>query len=367
MIPPKEILKWLQTELPKFTDLFSSKIAVQGAISSSNIVSINSDSHGLITGKKISISDITVKNHLESVSKTIDNSLRFNTLYNHDLTAYMKERPGRQWEAGKSVTIEGIPGVEIYNLDLTSAGVPSSKVFETDPEEDYNLPVLSGDEYLIENRSLLGSEFVVTVIDVDNFTIDLTGIPPLPDGDIILTEVVSGIRVVKTVDFERAQAWYTEKNINEAYMFLIMEDVEANKSRLVDDDGNSAALNYEKEQTIFGEFTTIVFLPTESDILGSKAQDLFYVDIFTSLLQVLYGRTFSNGEGKQDSVVDFSNHGILKYTTAFYGHGYRWQLRDLIDYTDGYINDQTVAFNEINFSQKQIDNGEMNAVVKLRE
>lgn len=351
IVTPSMIVSQLQECLPKYTDIFYDSVTVTAASVASNVLTLTIPGHSLQVGNQILINTALIRNKITAVSLTGDDTLRFTTEDVHDLTAFMSERPGNQWPPGASVTIENL---QIYDLDTTAAGVPSNTMFETIP--GYSLPTLSEDEYLLENRSLGAKGFQEIVsVTTDTITVNLTGVPDIPDGDVIITEILTSIRVSMAPDFERAKKAYTKQSSGKAWLFVIMTDREPSKSRNNTDDAISLPESGIAELNILAGFSTVVFLPTDDQLTGTVSQSLAYSDIFTTLLTCLY--TW-NGVG-------YSGDGIAEYNTAYYAHTYDWWVRQRIDYTDGYENDSTVAFRFLDFKQIIFDEGESNASIDL--
>lgn len=357
MIKPSDIVIQLQKELPVQSSLFHDVITPVSGVVASDILTVNSVGHGLSVGQQIYFTGVLIRNKITDVVLTSDDTLRFTTEDPHDLTAAMTARITRNWPPGESVDIENI---QEYSLDETAAGVPATDMFET--TSGFSLPVLSGDEYLLENRSLgvNGFQTVATVIDDDNFTVDLTtntDAPSVADGTVILTDIITAIRVGLVPDIQRAKDIYSKQSTNQAWCFVIMTDMEVSKSLNNTDDMVSLPDSTFRELNIEQQFSTLIFLPTDETVAAPGVIDLVYVDVFASLLKSLYG-----WEG-----VGYRGGGVAEYNMSFYAQEYEWWFRNRIDFTDGWENTTSVAWKVLDFTQTILEFGDLNATPELYE
>lgn len=356
MLSPSQIALHLQECLPLLTDRFHDLIPVTSGSVSSGILTLTFPSaHGLTAGRKVMINSALIRNKITSAALTVDNTVRFETESQHDLTAFMEERPGRQWPDGQSVTLELPSGKVTYNLDPTAAGVPSPTLFEA--IEGTPVPPITGSEYLLENRSigLLGAKEITSTPTTTTITIDLSDVPSIPDGPIIIENIITKVRVAIAVDSKRAEKIYTKKGNGKDYLFVIMEDRDVSQNRGNNDDFKSLPGSSLRLLNVIQNFSTLILMPTANDLGAGSVTEFAYVDLFDILIACLYGW---EGSG-------YTGDGQVEYNTSYYGHAYDWQSRHQIDYTDGFRDKQTVAFRELDTTQTIFDEGDSDANIDL--
>lgn len=343
MITPSNIVKHLKTYLPRITDLFTSKLTVLGATVSGGLtLSINAVGHGRTVGQNLVVASGTVRNPIIATMLNPDNTVRFLTQYDHDLT-----EPSQVNDV-KNLTLGGFGN--IWDGEHLIDHIPNRKSFDIAlPAGETAAPTIDGNQYLIENRpvGLYGVQSVDTVIDPDNFTISLTGIPELPDGPIDDLEIITGYRIAAAESVDRAQDIYAKYD-DLPYLFVIMGDLDISRDRRVDND-SVATLNRQNLIKLTGlqNFSTTIFLSTDNDISGSDAQELIYDEIYTSLLKVLHCYAFENSENAVDYVTISTGHGGGVYNTAFITHVYDWQSPFDMTSEIGFDYNADVAFRNI--------------------
>jgi len=355
MLRPNDIVTQLQDCLPLLTDRFHDEIPITSAIvSSGNLVITFPEDHGLFAGEKIYIDQALIRNRLVSAAVTVDDTVRYETENEHDLTAYMEERPGRQWPNGKTVLLE-LPTPEIVQvtLDPTSAGVPSSFLFEG--VDGSPIPTITGNEYLLENRAYGVSGFkTIDSVTPNTITIDLSDVPNVPDGAVIMEHILTNVRVCTVADLDRAKEIYT-KQASKAYMFVIMLDRDASNGRSNDDDFTSLPGSSYRPTDIIQNFSVLVMVPCNDDLGANENKEWVYSDLFVILNQCLYGWEKTG----------YKSDGQAEYNTAYYAHAFDFEARSRIDFEDGYINNKTVAFRDLEWAQTIFDEGNSDASIEL--
>jgi hypothetical protein len=343
MLTPTEIILRLQNCLPFLTDYFHDELPVTSGSVINGILTITFPSaHGLTVGQQIFINNALIRNRLDTAELTADSTVRFTTNAEHDLTAYTSSTTPGTYPAGLSVIVEyPITGQETLLLDPTEAGVPGSYAFEA--KEGTAVPTITGEEYLLEDRAIgvKGAQLIDTVPTTTTITIDLSNVPSVPNGDLVISNIITRPRIAMVADQPRAEALYTKQNSNDAYLFLILADRVPSKSRLNDDDLISLPGSGEKQLSIRQPFSTLVILPTNNDLGAVEAKDFAYDDLFAILSTCLYGWRETG----------YAGDGQASYNTSYYAHIYDWETRALINYTDGYQNTETVALRDQGFTQ----------------
>lgn len=307
--------------------------------------------HGYAIGQKLVLSDGTTKNELATATLTSnDTAVEFTTVFDHDLI-----KPRLPLD-DQLLTLEGFGNVwdgdhqilEIKNRRTIEIALPSGETVA---------PPIDGNQYLVESI-FPGVYLVSSVVDINNFTVDLSSFPDMPTGQVDNLGIISGFRIAGAADFERAKAIYAEQKTGEPYLYVIMDDVDISKDRKTE---NDAIAGFTDQDTnllrILQNFSTTVFIPTTTDLSGVGAHDLAYKELFVSLLTTLFGFKDQGRTAIQYRAVP-AGHGPGEYNSAYYAHVYDWQLPGAITFEDGFINTQDVAFRDIEATFKLFNDDE---------
>jgi len=362
MITPSLITKHLKKYLPIITDLFTEKETVVGASSLGSVLSIEITDHGYSAGKKIVISAGDTRNEIVGATLNPDGTVRFETAFDHDLI-----QPS-QTNDDQTLTMGGWGSVwdGVHDID----GIPNRRFFEVVlPDGETIAPTPDGNQYLVDNIGL-GLQVVATVIDDDNFTVDISNLPNMPTGIVDGLEIISGFRIAAAADFKRAEAAYSKQNTDEPYLFVIMGDVDASKDRHTENDAIAGFTGQDNMLLrLLQNFSITVFIPTHDEISGADAQDLAYDTIYKSLLKAVYGYEFQDADNSISYVAITSGHGPGIYNSSYLTHVYDWQLPAAIDFSDGFTMQDDVAFRDIedSFNLHDDDYATMTANINLDE
>jgi len=348
MPTPSEIALQLQNLLPLLTDRFHDELPVTGAEVSGGILTISfASAHNLAVNRKIFINEALIRNEITSVISNADGTVSYITANTHDLTAYSSAGHGGTWPEGLAVTLE-LPAETSVTLVPDESGVPHENEFVGIEGSPVFIP--SGSEYLLENRSegVVGFKTIATVPDPTSITVDLSDVPDVPDGAIIISNILTNIRVSIVANVQRAEAIYTKQTDPKAYLFVVMLDRNASKNRANSDDFTSLPGSSEKFLNLRQEFSTLVIVPTENNLGAGSTKDFVYTDLFSILLKCLYGWQETGYISDGESI----------YNSAFYAHAFDWESRQQINFEDGFLNRNTVALRHINWTQVVFDEGE---------
>ena len=356
MLNPSDIVKHLQECLPLFTDRFHDELPVTSGSVSNGIFTITfTDPHGLQVNDQINIPSALIRNRITNVLENADGSISYQTESEHDLTAYRSDGHGGVWPDGLSVLIEFPTGNQTIELLPDASAVPNPNEFTAVEGSIEFIP--SGEEYLLENRSygVAGIKSVQTVVDPNTITIDLSDVPEVPDGPVIIEKAIANIRIAECIDLDRAEKIYSDQQNSKAWLYVIMLDRRASKSRENDDDLSSLPNSSLKLLNIMQEFSTLVILPTDNELAGEETKRFVYDDLFVILNSCLYGWEDTG----------YNNDGQVKYTTSFYSHSFEWQTRQQINYIDGYINNKSTDLRTLQFDQTIFDEGESLSLIHI--
>lgn len=355
MLTPSDITLQLQKTLPLLTDRFHDSLPVTSAVVSSGILTITfPENHNLEVGNQIMINDVWIKNRISNIITNADDTISYFTANEHDLTAYYSLGHKNIWPDG--LTVEILVDSIFYTVDLVPdpSGIPNK--FEFVGIKNSPVFPITGNEYLLENRTLgvLGFQTITAKTDL-TIEIDLSNVPSIPDGPLIMSKILTNVRVCTVVNAERAEEIYTSQVPGKDYCFVIMLDREASNDRMNDDDFVSLPGSSLKMLNIRQQFSTLIISPTDNDLGASEIKSLIYTTIFTILLKCLYGWESTGYISDGDSV----------YNTAYYGHSFDWETRQRITFEDGFLNNGNVAFRRLEFTQTIFDEGESSGSIDL--
>ena len=280
-------------------------------------------------------------------------TVKFTTKYEHDLT-----RPSKPLD-DQTIILEGFGNV--WDGEHQIIDVKNRMTFNIDlPSGETVAPSVDETQYLIENRKagMVGVQKIASVVDVDNFTIDISDVPDLSPGPVDDLSIISGFRISAAANFDRAIATYSKQKDEEAYLFVILTDVDVSKDRHTLTDGVGSFTRQDMNKlTVLQQFSTTVFIPTAEDLAGIDAQEEVYGVIYSSLLASLFGFESEDAQAIKYLTVPVGM-GPAEYNTAYYAHVYDWQLPSTITYEDGFLQWPEVAFRDIEQSLKLFNDAE---------
>ena len=361
MITPSVITQHLKTYLPIFTDEFTELLTVSSAsIDAYNILTVNSTDHGKTAGYTIALISGKIRNPL-TASVLDGDTVQFTTTNDHDLIL-----PSLPLD-DQTLTLANFTGGDtVWNGSHDIIDVPNRRTFNINlPSGETLAPTVDESQYLSESIFNGAYEVATTPTD-DQFTVDMSNAPSYPVGTVDSLEIISGFRISAVSDFKRAQAIYSKQT--SPYLFVIMTDTDISKDRHTLNDSVASFTPQDLQKlTVLRNFSTVVFLPTGSDLSGANAQDQVYGDLWDALLQALFSAPFATGAVQYVSVP--SGDGPAEYNTAYYAHTYDWQIPDTITYEDGFMEQDSVAFRDIEQTLKLFNDSEaeMNVNINLDE
>ena len=321
------------------SDVFTRNVEVISLTRSGTTITARcDDAHGLKSGNAVSI----VGARTPIVISSIDRTLTIATLVtaaDHDLTE----------PVAPTITISGAAEAEFNGtfkvLSIPNRRTISFKVANSGPASGSGPMILEDGESFIRSYNTMYR--VDEILNQVEFTFQQTDATlPNPLGTITAR---ARARISKAVDPERAIAAYTEQAIGDAWMFVVLEDVNASKDRSSREDGISRqSKGDEFRQPIVQPFTLYVFLPVSDDISGVAAGRDQAEDLFRPICQSVLFKSFNSGLfASEQGLVHFFGHRTFQVNPAVYVHSFSFeQTVDLtVDDTVGPADD--VAFRQI--------------------
>ncbi len=171
---------------------------------------------------------------------------------------------------------------------------------------------------------------------------------PNPTGTIVAR---ANPRISAAITVDRAIQAYTQMTKKDRWLFVVLGDVVASKSRQIASDAiDNLQWGNEFRQQIIQPFSLFVFFPVEDEIAARLSRDDAEL-LFRPLCQSVLFSSFDSGlhVGAQHPV-QYAGHGVFRYNTAVYIHGYEFQqVADLV-FEDTVGPDLDVAFRDIDLT-----------------
>ena len=332
--------------LPSFTDDFGSSLPITSLSYAGGIVTgVTALPHGLSNGSAIVITGALTPNPITSLTRVGDVAFA-TTTNNHDLT---EGYPNGEFT---TVTIQGALNAD-YNGVHTLLSVPNRRNFTYEvlgapPTPDLGAPELL-ENYLFGYNGM----FLVTVIDDFTFTYPLPYAVGSPaQGDIF---VFFKPRVTPCVSYDRAVEMYSQKNTDEYWAFVVLEDTTVSKDREILTDAPqtfNSGVDYRIRE--INGFSVFVFAAATDFLSAAQIRDTME-DIRIYLYKCLLGYKFNSG-----LVLDFEHNGLtmtyttghsrVEYNKAYYVHQFRFESVADITYADTVGPDANVAFRDIDLN-----------------
>jgi len=341
-----DVVNQLQLVLPKYTDYFSNTLSIANISTSGNTAIISTSvSHGLVNGQAVTISDVAFNNDITSVSQ--DGLIfTFGTAVAHDLTL---NYPGYE-----TVEINGFTDTN-WNGSFSLVAVPNRTSFSV--RSTNTIPTLNGNEYVREVRvDGVNGRYSVTVVAPPIFTIAGSFIDGVYTGGTVKTAV----RIAGSVNIERAIQEYTEQNVNDLWMFVVMADAEVSKSRNAYSDSVATIANGEDVRVrLIDGFSVFIVKNVSQEISAVAAMDIARHDLLSPILKSLYGARFDTGlSGCSDFIAILTSHNFVEYDRATFVYQYTFQITNDMTLDDSVINEDTRAFRDISYTQTTDQNNE---------
>lgn len=333
----KDVVTQIQLILPKYTTLLSDSLTISDIVASSGTATITSALHNLTTNDPITITNVSVKTPIDSVSQS-GNLFTFTTTTPHDLTFGWHE----------TVTLQGFTDSAWNDTALTLIAVSDRNTFTV--RSVNTIPTLNTNEILFENRvDGVNGRYQVTVVNSSTFTISGSFI----DGDYSGGSIDENVRVAGAVTIERAMEQYTEQRVADLWAFVVMDDVDVSKDRNAFNDATATktASDDIRMKLIDGFSVTFVANTTEQ-IAAVTALDNCRHDLLLPILKTVYGARFDTGlTGSADYVVVPTGAGVASYDKAILAYTYTFESVFETTIDDGVEESDNRAFRDIDYTE----------------
>jgi len=355
-----DITLHIKSILPLFTDILSVKkpITTISKTPDTDIVTVNCMNHQLQENDQVLISG--VKSEIVITDLTSENGVVVATC----------ERSHELW-------LGPVRTVKIQSAEQLYTGVFEVASIVSDTKFTFNISLNEGDDDPLPNTGTLltyhtlgfnGVQKVKSALDDDNFTYEnynenlTTGA-----GDNMLAVPYVNIAMASSV--ERAEDFYSKRDLDDKYLFICHETSTASNSRFTQTDSSnevfsSAAFHLKMINT----FSCYLFTPSKNSHLGAKNVNL-NLDFLPKLYKVLAGykpkSSFSNSES---SLIMPLSHGVTSFNTAYMIYRFEFELTEtlrsdadklykgdvdefLYNTGDSYSNINTVQFKKFTFTK----------------
>lgn len=338
-----DIILQLSAKLPQLVDDFTTSFAVSSLTRSGTTVTVTTTTaHGLSIGKSVNIVGAITPISISSITR-VGIVATLVTAADHDMTE------GEFTE----VIIDGATESE-FNGTFTLLKVPNRrtvtfKIADSGPTSATGSPLLlNGSSPLQSYNGLKRVDAIPTSTTFEYAVTDSTLFTPA-QGTIAAK---TSPRISGAVTDERAIESYTKQNTDDAWLYVVLNDIVANKDRGLNIDGTSN-INRTNHFKQFASQTldVFVFLPTSGQISGRKARDRAEELLQPICQSVLFSKFDSLlATGKYNALM-FNGSGFHAYNTAIYVHRFTFEMTLLFSFDDTVGFDEDVAFRDISMTQ----------------
>lgn len=329
----------LTLEIHKHTDMFSDVIPMVGIVNSSGVSTVTTSTpHGLTVGDPVYIADVIVPISITSITRlgTVGTLV---TSADHDLT--LPIAPTISITADDAEFTGTFTTINIVNRrTITFTMADSGPLLSTGAE-------LHGAARYDQQYN--GLQQVAGVTDTSTFTFNNSS---NIDATIMSGNIKTNMRVSASATMERALEAYTTQDVEKAWLFVVLGDTIASKSRRTQTDLTDNTQRGEEYRQQLRETVSIVLIAnTKDEIAARKIRDEA-VDLLVHITKSITFYRFPTNMyvGHCDPLV-FVSHGMLRYDSAVYAHGYDFECSTEMDVNDTVHYDPDVAFRDIDLTQ----------------
>lgn len=335
-----DIVNQIAGVLPRLVDDFTNNLAVASLTrAGTTVTATTAEAHSLTVGKQVNIVGA-----LTPLTCAITRNGIVGTLVtdaDHDLTE----------NAGFNVQTAGAAEAE-FNGTFELLKVPDRRTV-TFLMDDAGPVVATGSPVLLNGASPLqqynGLQEVTAVPSSTQFDYEIADATlPTPAQGTILAKTQP--RVTAAVDIGGIKRAYTKQDVDDAWLFVVLGDAVANKSRHVDIDStdNIQPGNY-FNQKLIQVVQIYVILPASAEIAGRSARDRCQ-ELLSPICQSILTAKFPSLVENTNNPLMITGHGLEDYTTAYYMHQYAFEATEQMGESDIYKPTDDVAFRDIDLT-----------------
>jgi len=210
---------------------------------------------------------------------------------------------------------------------------------------------------LVERRTLITGFSVVTVVDVNTFTIPNAD-TQIPEDAVFNTfEFVSEQRIFIAADYRRAKNVFARRRDTEPSLYIIFGPESVSKDRNVYNDAAlTATAQNDMNLTYIPEVDLVEFAITKKDFMAEEKQQTVYSEVRPALRRAMQGHMFDDTDTVQVFAgVEISN-GSVPENTGYYIHGFTYQIPYRISLDQGNTIRKSVSFRSILVNSTMFDN-----------
>lgn len=338
-----DIINKLAVRLPQLVDDFTDSFTVTSLTRSGTTVTVTtSATHGLAVGNAVNVVGAQTPIAITSIDR-VGIVATMVTTTDHDMTE------------GAFTEVEIIDATEAeFNGTFQILKVPNRRtitfmIADSGPISATGSPLLLNGSSTFQSYN--GLKSVTGIPTTTTFTYEVTDSTLFTPAEGTI-KAKTAPRISGAILPERIIASYTQQGPSKAWLFVVINDSLASKSRTLDIDGTD---NIQQSQH-FKQFVTqtvslYVVIPAANEIAGriarDRAEELFR-PISQSILLAKFDSLLASGEYNS---LQFNEHGVEAYSTAYYMHRYTYEMTLLMGIEDTAPPEEDVAFRDISMTQ----------------
>ena len=322
-------------------DDFTDQINVISLTRSGTTVTIETDAeHGLSVGKQANVVGAQTPIVINSIDR-VGGVATLVTDDDHDITE----------NAGFDVQISGATEPN-FNGAFKLISVPNRRtikffVDDSGPISATGAPLLLNGSNIYKSYNGLKNVIAVPTATSLQYTVSDSTLYTPAHGNIVIK---GNPRISSSVDFDRILEAYTKQPQSKAWLFVVLGNATASKSRQIDIDAtdNIQAGNF-YNQKLIQSINFYVFMPSTEQIAGSDARDRCE-ELLKPITKSVAGVKFPSLIENNNNPLMITGHGLQGYSKAFYVHEYSFEATLQMGESDIFIPSDDVAFRDIDLT-----------------
>lgn len=336
-----DIVKQLNSILPQYTGLFSNLLSISTIVASGGVATITTSTNHNVkssSSANLTLANVNSETPISAVSKD-GNVVTFTTSIDHDLTF--------GWTDHDTVPLDGFTD-SAWNDSFKLVNVANRREFKVQSTND--IPVLNGNEFLLENRvDGINGRYQPTFVDLKTLTITGT----FNDGNYEGGSIGSGVRVAGVINPDEILSYYTRQGLQDFWMFVSMHDAELSKDRhSLSDAEATRATGEDIRMRLLDGFTLSVVTNVTKDISAIQAIDICRHDLLLPILKSVFGARFDTGlSSAPDFKAVLTGHGVGDFNRAVLIYNFDFEFAMDLTNDDTVEPENTRAFRDIDYTE----------------